>query len=58
VAVHGSVTVSYRELAEAIALTRGARRLVADDPDLAHGRLDELQRLLEDLMARLEEDRP
>lgn len=56
--MHGSVTVSYRELAEAIALTRGARRLVADDPDLAHGRLDELERLLEDLMARLEEHRP
>ena len=54
-AVHGSVTVSYRELA---ALTRGVRRLVADDPDLAHGRLDELERLLEALMARLEEHRP
>ena len=56
--MHGSVTVSYRELAEAIALTRGARRLVADDPDLARGLLDELERLLEDLMARLEEHRP
>jgi hypothetical protein len=56
--VHGSVTVSYRELAEAIALTRSARRLLADDLDLAHGRLDELERLLEDLIARLEEHRP
>ena len=57
-AVHGAVTVSYPQLAEAIALTRGARRRLADDPQQAEDRLDELERLLEDLMARLEEYRP
>ena len=56
--MHGSVTVSYRELAEAIALTRGARRQIEDDPEHAHARLDELERLLVGLMARLEEHRP
>lgn len=57
VAVHGSVSVDYRELAEAIALVRGARRNIDDDPEMAFRRLDELERLLEDLMARLEEHR-
>jgi hypothetical protein len=56
-AVHGVVTVSYSQLAEAIALTRGARRRLADDPQQAEERLDELERPLEDLMARLEEHR-
>jgi hypothetical protein len=57
VAVHGSVSVEYRELAEAIALVRGARRNIEDDPEMAFRRLDELERLLEDLLARLEEHR-
>ncbi len=57
-AVHGAIMVSYQQLAEAIALTRGARRRLADDPQQAEERLDELERLLEDLMARLEEHRP
>lgn len=39
-AVHGSVTVSYGELAEAIALTRGARRQIEDVPEQAHARLN------------------
>ena len=54
VAVHASVTVSYRELAEVIALAPGARRHIEDDP---LGLLDGLERLLEDLMARFEERR-
>lgn len=37
-AVHGSVTVTYGELAEAIALTRGARRQIEDDPEQASER--------------------
>jgi hypothetical protein len=56
VVVHGSVPVEYRELAEAIALVRGARRNI-EDPEMAFRRLDELEQLLEDLMARLEEHR-
>ncbi len=36
--------VSYPQLAEAIALTRAARRRLADDPQQAEERLDELER--------------
>jgi hypothetical protein len=56
-AVHGTVAVTYAELAETLGLTRAARRHVDADPELAVRRLDELERLLEDLMARLEEHR-
>jgi hypothetical protein len=53
--VHGNVSVEYRET------RRGdrarARRSIEDDPEMALRRLDELERLFEDLMARLEEHR-
>jgi predicted transcriptional regulator len=49
--------VTYAELAEMLGLTRAAGRHVDADPGLAVRRLDELERLLEDLMARLEEHR-
>jgi len=58
VAVHGSVSVEYHELAEAIGLTRAAARNLTADPELAARRLEELEQLLENLMARLEEHRP
>jgi len=58
VAVHGNVSVEYRELAEALGLTRAAWRNLTGDPALAERRLNELEQLLEDLMARLEEHRP
>jgi len=56
-AVHGMVAVTYGELAEGLGLVRSARRGVDADPALALARLDELERLLEDWMARLEEHR-
>jgi hypothetical protein len=56
-AVHGTIDVDYPTLAEGLGLVRAARRRILDDPPLAEQRLDELEQLLEDLMARLEEHR-
>ena len=53
--IDGTVSVDYRWLAEALGLVRASRRDIGADPDLAWRRLDELERLLEDVMARLEE---
>ena len=53
--IDGTVTVDYRWVAEALGLVRGGRRYISDDPALAERRLDELEGLLEDVMARLEE---
>jgi len=53
--IDGTVGVDYRWLAEALGLVRAGRRNISADPDLAERRLDELERLLEDVMARLEE---
>ncbi|MGO9899952.1 MAG: hypothetical protein ACLP0J_09710 [Solirubrobacteraceae bacterium] len=53
--IDGTVSVDYRWLAEALGLVRAGRRHISDDPGLAERRLDELEGLLEDVMARLEE---
>jgi hypothetical protein len=56
-AVHGTVRVDYAWLAEALGLVRSASRNIAADPELALHRLNELERLVEDRMALLEEQR-
>jgi hypothetical protein len=54
-AAHGTIPVDFATLAEGLGLVRSARHAVLDDPPLAEQRLDEIEHLLEDLMARLEE---
>jgi hypothetical protein len=58
VVVRGSVAVEHGQFAEAIGLFRAAGPNVTADPELALRRLDELEQLAEDLMARLAEHRP
>jgi hypothetical protein len=53
--IDGTVPVDYRWLAEALGLVRAGRRDIDADPERARRRLDELERHLEDVMARLEE---
>ncbi len=56
-AVHGTVVVGYARVAEMLGLVRSASRNVTDDPELAASRLHELERVLDDLMAQVEEHR-
>lgn len=50
-------TVDFATIAEGLGLVRSPRRAVLDDLPLAEQRLDAIEQLLEDLMARLEEHR-
>ncbi len=56
-AVHGEVSVRYAELAWALGMVRAVQTDFERDRELALSHAGQLEELLEQLMARLEEDR-